>query len=53
MSLSVGVGEDGTELGDLLADPAGDAPEDAAVVAVESAARARVARAGCATASAR
>jgi RNA polymerase primary sigma factor len=38
VSLSAGVGDDGTELGDLLADPAATAPEDAAVIAVESAA---------------
>jgi RNA polymerase primary sigma factor len=38
VSLSAGVGEDGAELGDLLADPAATAPEDAAVIAVESAA---------------
>jgi RNA polymerase primary sigma factor len=38
VSLSVGIGDDGTELGDLLADPAATAPEDAAVIAVESAA---------------
>ena len=38
VSLSAGVGEDGAELGDLLADPAATAPEDAAVLAVESAA---------------
>jgi RNA polymerase primary sigma factor len=36
VSLSAGVGEDGTELGDLLADPLATHPEDAAVVAVES-----------------
>ncbi len=36
VSLSVGVGEDGAELGDLLADPLAVQPEDAAVVAVES-----------------
>ena len=38
VSLSVGVGEDGTELLDLLADPGAVVPEDAAVIAVESAA---------------
>jgi RNA polymerase primary sigma factor len=38
VSLSAGVGEDGTELGDLLADPTATAPDDAAVVAVQSAA---------------
>lgn len=38
VSLSAGVGDDGTELGDLLADPLAVHPEDAAVVAVESAA---------------
>lgn len=45
VSLSVGIGDDGMELGDLLADPAATAPDDAAVVAVESAAlRASLAR---------
>ena len=38
ISLSAGVGEDGTELGELLADPTATAPEDAAMLAVESAA---------------
>jgi RNA polymerase sigma factor (sigma-70 family) len=37
ISLSAGIGEDGAELGDLIADPTATAPEDAAVVAVESA----------------
>jgi RNA polymerase primary sigma factor len=38
ISLSAGVGDDGTELGELLADPLATIPEDAAVIAVESAA---------------
>jgi RNA polymerase primary sigma factor len=38
VSLSAGVGDDGSELGDLLADPLATVPEDAAVSAVESAA---------------
>ena len=38
VSLSVGVGDDGAELGDMLADPGATAPDDAAVVAVQSAA---------------
>ena len=38
VSLSVGVGEDGTELGDLLADIGAVAPDEAAVIAVQSAA---------------
>jgi RNA polymerase primary sigma factor len=37
VSLAAGVGEDGTELGDLLADPSATSPEDAALSAVESA----------------
>jgi RNA polymerase primary sigma factor len=36
VSLSVGIGDDGNELGDLLADPSAVVPEDAAIVAVES-----------------
>ncbi|MBA2282137.1 MAG: sigma-70 family RNA polymerase sigma factor [Acidimicrobiia bacterium] len=35
VSLSAGVGDDGNELGELLADPRATAPEDAAIVAVE------------------
>ena len=38
VSLSAGVGDEGSELGDLLADPLAIVPEDAAVSAVESAA---------------
>jgi RNA polymerase primary sigma factor len=36
VSLSVGVGDDGAELGELLADTSATMPEDAAVLAVES-----------------
>lgn len=38
VSLSVGIGEDGSELGDILADPSATDPGEAAVVAVETAA---------------
>jgi RNA polymerase primary sigma factor len=38
VSLSAGIGDDGNELGELIADAAATAPEDAAVLAVESAA---------------
>jgi RNA polymerase primary sigma factor len=36
VSLSTGIGDDGGELVDLLADPTAVVPEDAAVLAVES-----------------
>ena len=45
VSLSAGVGEDGTELGDLLADLGATAPEDAAVLAVRVRRAAGLARA--------
>jgi RNA polymerase primary sigma factor len=38
VSLSAGIGDEGGELGDLLADPGATVPEDAAMLAVESAA---------------
>jgi RNA polymerase primary sigma factor len=37
VSLAAGVGDDGTELGDLLADASATSPEEAALAAVESA----------------
>jgi RNA polymerase primary sigma factor len=37
VSLAAGIGDDGAELGDLLADPSAISPEDAALSAVESA----------------